>query len=143
MTTLKVTEKFTLSPQAAWDRASDLSRFDQWLTIHDGWRGELPGTLGEGLQLTSVISVRGMRNRIDWTLEEYRPIERIRLSGDGKGGTKVAMTLTIAPEGDGASVTMDVDFSNPMARGPIGSAVGRSLKGDIKKSMARLAALPD
>lgn len=143
MTSVKVTEKFTLSPQVAWDRASDLSRFDEWLTLHDGWRGELPGTLDEGLEMTSVISVRGMRNRIDWTLEEYRPIERIRLRGDGKGGTTVAMTLTIAPDGDGASITMDVDFSNPMARGPIGSAVGRSLKGDIKRSMAALAALPD
>ncbi|GAA4810650.1 type II toxin-antitoxin system Rv0910 family toxin [Tomitella cavernea] len=143
MTTLKVTETFALSPQAAWDRASDLHRFEQWLTIHDGWRSELPDTVEQGLELTSVISVRGMRNRVDWTLEEYRPIERIGLRGEGKSGTKVAMTLSIAPAGDGSAITMDVEFSNPMARGPIGSAIGRSLKGDIARSMAKLAALPD
>ncbi len=143
MTTLKVTETFDLTPQQAWDRASDLRRFEQWLTIHDGWRSELPGEIAQGLQLTSVISVRGMRNRVDWTLEEYRPIERIGLRGEGKSGTKVAMTLTIAPAGGGSAITMDVEFSNPMVRGLIASAVGRSLKGDITRSMAKLAALPD
>src|SRR5699024_8464554 len=141
MTKRKVTETFSLSPQDAWDRASDLSRFDQWLTIHDGWRSALPETVEQGLRMTSVISVRGMRNRIDWVLDEFRPIERIGLRGDGKGGTKVSMTLSIAPSGDGTAITMDVDFSNPMARGPVASAVGRSLKGDIKKSMAKLASL--
>lgn len=143
MTRLKVTETFGLSPQAAWDRASDLARFEQWLTIHDGWRGPVPETVEQGLRMTSVISVRGMRNRIDWVLDEYSPIERIGLTGDGKGGTKVALTVTIEPAGEGSAITMDVEFSNPMARGPVASAVGRSLKGDIKKSMARLAALPE
>lgn len=143
MTKLRVTETFGLSPQAAWDRASDLHRFDQWLTIHDGWRSELPDEIEQGLRLTSVISVRGMRNRIDWTLDQYEPIEKIGLSGEGKSGTSVSMTLTITPHGDGTAITMHVDFSNPMARGPIASAIGRSLKGDITKSMAKLAALPD
>lgn len=143
MTKLKVTETFGLSPQAAWDRASDLTRFDQWLTIHDGWRGPVPETIERGLRMTSVISVRGMRNRIDWVLDEYSPIERIGLSGEGKGGTKVALTVTIESSAEGSAITMDVDFSNPMARGPVASAVGRSLKADIKKSMDKLAVLED
>lgn len=142
MTKLQVSEKFTLDPEATWARASDLSRFDQWLTIHDGWRGELPETLAVGLELTSVISVRGMRNRVDWKLTEYQPGERIALVGHGKGGTTVAMSLTIEPSGAGSAVSMDVDFNNPLARGLIGSAIARTLKGDIKRSLSQLEALP-
>lgn len=143
MTKLQVTENFSLAPEATWARASDLSRFDKWLTIHDGWRCELPATLAVGLEMTSVISVRGMRNRVDWKLTEYQPIERIALVGEGKGGTKVSMSLQIAPSASGSLVTMDVDFNNPLARGPIGSAIARSLKGEIKRSLAKLESLPD
>ena len=143
MAKLQVSEKFTLDPEATWQRASDLSRFEKWLTIHDGWRTELPDTLAEGLTMTSVISVRGMRNRVDWTLTEYQPIWRMAMVGSGKGGTTVSMSLSIEPDGSGSLVTMDVDFQNPMARGPIGSAIARSLKGDIKRSLAKLEALPD
>lgn len=143
MTKLQVSEDFALSPEATWDRASDLTRFDKWLTIHDGWRCELPETLSEGLEMTSVISVRGMRNRVDWKLTEFAPIERIALVGAGKGGTKVSMSLSIAPKGAGSTVTMDVDFSNPLTRGPIGSAIARSLKGDITRSLAKLAVMSE
>lgn len=141
MTKLTVTEHFDLDPQTTWRWASDLSLFERWLTIHDGWRSPLPTELAEGLEVTSVISVRGMRNRVDWTLTEYVPGDRIALTGAGKGGTKVAMSLLIDASGDGSAVTMDVDFSNPLTRGPIGAAVARSLKGDIKRSLAKLEAL--
>jgi len=29
-------------PEAAWKLASDLRRFDEWMTIFGGWRGEVP-----------------------------------------------------------------------------------------------------
>jgi hypothetical protein len=37
-----------LEPGAAWKLASDLSRFDEWMTIFGGWRGNVPATIGEG-----------------------------------------------------------------------------------------------
>lgn len=143
MAKLQVSEEFKLTPEATWERASDLSRFDKWLTIHDGWRSELPESIAEGLEMTSVISVRGMRNRVDWKLTEFVPIQRLALAGAGKGGTKVSMSLSIEPSGSGSVVTMDVDFSNPLTRGPIGSAIARSLRGDIQRSLAKLERLPD
>ena len=143
MTRLQVSDNFGLSPEATWARASDLSSFEKWLTIHDGWRCALPETMAEGLEMTSVISVRGMRNRVDWTLTEYLPIERIALVGAGKGGTKISMSLSIEALGAGSGFTMDVDFVNPLARGLIGSAIARSLKGDITRSLTKLELLPD
>ncbi|HEY9264397.1 MAG TPA: SRPBCC family protein, partial [Mycobacterium sp.] len=31
-----------LSPERAWELASDLRRFDEWLTIFGGWKSEVP-----------------------------------------------------------------------------------------------------
>lgn len=143
MAKLKVSEIVSLSPQAAWERAADLSRFDQWLQIHDGWRCELPTELHEGLQLTSVVSVKGMRNRIDWTMTEYSPIDHITLKGHGKGGTKVDLVLSIAPKGEQATFTLEVDFSGPMLFGLVGSGVARALKGDVQRSLQAFSALSD
>ena len=31
-----------LPPEVAWEHASDLSRYKEWLTIHRVWRSKLP-----------------------------------------------------------------------------------------------------
>jgi len=33
------------SPEQAWALASDLRRFDEWLTIFGGWRIEVPAQI--------------------------------------------------------------------------------------------------
>ena len=62
-----------LSPEKAWEAASDLSRYDGWLSIHRMWRSPLPETLGKGTQISSVVEVKGMLNRVDWTIVHYNP----------------------------------------------------------------------
>ena len=32
----------TCPSRDAWAHASDLSQYDEWLTLHDGWRSEVP-----------------------------------------------------------------------------------------------------
>ncbi|MCW4355964.1 SRPBCC family protein [Hoyosella sp. YIM 151337] len=134
-TSVSLNTHFT--PGEAWDRASDLSRFSEWLMLHDGWRGDLPETIGEGTVVTSVVSVKGMRNRIEWTVTEFSEPRRVALKGDGVGGTRVKLALSITPAGAGSAVELDVDFSGPLVAGPIGFGVSRALKGDIKKSLER------
>ncbi|MBB3039317.1 type II toxin-antitoxin system Rv0910 family toxin [Hoyosella altamirensis] len=137
MASTTVSLKTHFTPGEAWARASDLSRFGEWLTLHDGWRGELPAEIGEGTAVTSVVSVKGMRNRIDWKVTEYAAPRRVALSGEGVGGTKVSLALEIGSSGDGSTVELDVDFTGPLVAGPIGFGVSRALKGDIKKSLER------
>lgn len=137
MASTEVSLKTHFTPEEAWERASNLSRFGEWLTLHDGWRGELPESIGEGTVVTSVVSVKGMRNRIEWTVTEFSAPRRVALAGEGVGGTKVALSLEITPAGAGSSVELDVDFSGPLVAGPIGFGVSRALKGDIKKSLER------
>jgi uncharacterized protein YndB with AHSA1/START domain len=42
MAKLSVSVDVPLPPEKAWEYASDLSRYKEWLTIHRVWRSKLP-----------------------------------------------------------------------------------------------------
>lgn len=131
-------------PDEAWRTASDLSRLGEWLTMHEGWRGDPPAELSAGTELTSVVSIKGMRNRITWSISTFRPPESLTLTGNGVGGTTVSFRLSITPDGAdsaGSRVAFDADFGGPLVFGPVGMAVKRAVRGEVRTSVQRLAAL--
>lgn len=129
-------------PERAWATAADLSRFDDWLSLHDGWRGELPEEITEGTELTSVVTVMGLRNRISWLVESFAPPNSLAISGHGVGGVKVSLNLSIRADGPGrSSVTIDAEVTGKPVFGPIGLAIGRAVRADLRKSVAALADL--
>lgn len=141
MAEVTVSEKVPIGREEAWALISDLSRLGEWLTLHEGWRSEVPERLAAGTELTSVVSFKGMRNRITWTITEFDPPGTIALQGDGKGGTKAALRLRAHADGSGSRVELETEFSNPALIGPIGGMAGRSLKGELRKSIKRLVEL--
>ncbi|WP_435277978.1 type II toxin-antitoxin system Rv0910 family toxin [Rhodococcus yananensis] len=141
MAKLEVATDLPLGPQAAWERASDLAAFGDWLTIHDGWRSDLPTVLETGTTLQSVVSVKGMRNRVAWTVRELDAPHHVVLKGSGKGGTKFGMQLSVAPAGSGSRLTMTIELGGAPLFGPIGSGVARALQGDLDASLRRFAEL--
>ncbi|MFD4180567.1 SRPBCC family protein [Rhodococcus sp. NPDC058514] len=141
MAKLKVSIDVPLSPQDAWEKASALDEFEKWLSIHDGWRSEIPEQLTAGTTAESVVSVKGMRNRVKWVIKEYNPPKTLLLKGDGKGGVKVNLTLSVSPKGDGSEVGLNIDLGGAPLFGPIGSGVARALKGDIEGSLRTFVAL--
>lgn len=130
-----------LSPEKAWEAASDLSRFGEWLSIHRAWRSALPETLGKGTNISSIVEVKGMPNRVDWTIVHYNPPASLTLNGEGKGGVKVKLMAKIKPEGDGASVVLDIHLGGPALFGPIGMVVAAALRGDITRSLEKFKAI--
>ncbi|MDV8075071.1 SRPBCC family protein [Rhodococcus sp. IEGM 1370] len=135
MAKLKVSLDVPLTPEQTWAHASDLSGYEQWLSIHEAWRGELPEQLAVGTTLDSVASVKGMRNRVSWKIESYDPPEKLELKGNGKGGVKIGLNLSVKSKGDGSEITIDVNLGGAPLFGPIGSGVARALKGDIENSL--------
>jgi hypothetical protein len=129
-------------PARAWAVASDLSRFDEWLTLHDGWRGELPRVVEEGTSLTSVVTVMGLRNRISWRVESYEPPAALSITGRGVGGIRVVLALSIRAAGESSSeVTIDAEVTGKPVFGPLGLAIGRAVRADMRKSVGTLADL--
>ena len=130
------------SPEETWATAADLSRFGEWLTLHEGWRGEVPATLAEGTELTSVVAVRGLRNRVRWHIERYAPPTGLTISGRGVGGVRIALELRVAADGDGRSaVTVDAEVTGRPVIGPVSMVIGRAVRADLRKSVAALADL--
>src|ERR1700755_3488053 len=135
MAKLSVSVDVPLSPEEAWACASDLSRYKDWLTIHKVWRSKLPDTLEKGTVIESIVEVKGMPNRIKWTIVHYKPPEAMTLNGEGVGGVKVKLIGKVKPSGDGSTVTFDVHLGGAALFGPIGMVVAAALKGDIRESL--------
>lgn len=141
MAKLSVSVDVPLPPEHAWDCASDLSRCKEWLTIHRVWRSTLPETLDKGTVVESIVEVKGMPNRIRWTIVHFRPPQAMTLDGDGRGGVKVKLIGKVKPSEMGSVVTFDVHLGGPALFGPIGMLVAGALKGDIRESLNNFKAV--
>lgn len=130
-----------LLPEQAWLHASDLSRYREWLSIHRVWRSSLPDELTKGTVLDSIVEVKGMPNRIRWTIVHYKPPSAMTLNGDGKGGVKVKLLAKVTPKDDGSVVSFDVHLGGPALFGPIGMLVAAALRSDIDQSLRQFVAV--
>jgi carbon monoxide dehydrogenase subunit G len=135
-----------LPPEVAWEHASDLTRYQEWLTIHKVWRSKLPDDIEKGTVVESIVEVKGMYNRIKWTVVRYKPPEGMTLDGDGVGGVKVKLMAKVQPKDDGSVVGFDMHLGGPALFGPIGMIVAAALRSDIRESLqnfVRVFTAPD
>jgi hypothetical protein len=141
MAKVDVSVSSDLSPERAWSLASDLGRFDEWLTIFGGWRGPVPDVIAKGTTVSSSIKVKGFRNTIHWIVSEYDEPNRIVLDGDGFGGVHISLTMTVSTAGSGTRFRVLADLSGGLLSGPVGAVVARVIRSDVERSVRNLAAL--
>ncbi|MCV7151028.1 type II toxin-antitoxin system Rv0910 family toxin [Mycolicibacterium pyrenivorans] len=131
-----------LSPERAWELASDLRRFDEWLTIFGGWKSEVPATIDVDTQVASLIKVKGFRNVIHWRVTRYDEPKEIELVGTGRGAVCISLTMQVEPEdSDGSHFRVIAELSGGLLNTPIGGVVARIIKGDVRRSVCNLAEL--
>lgn len=141
MATVSVGIDPDLEPAEAWALASDLSRFDEWMTIFGGWKSPVPETLGEGTTISSLIKVKGFRNVIHWTITDYDEPRLIALSGKGRGGVHIDLAMKVDDIADGSRFDLSADISGGLLNGPVGRLVAKVLESDVHRSISNLAAL--
>ncbi|MDP9167718.1 MAG: SRPBCC family protein [Actinomycetota bacterium] len=141
MTSVDVSVSSALTPDQAWSLASDLRRFDEWLTIFGGWKSPLPDEIERGTTVSSLIKVHGVRNTIHWEVTGWEPPRQIELQGCGRGGVKIALTMTVIDEQPGSTFHLLAELSGPLLGGPMGRLVANVLRGDVNRSVQNLAAL--
>ncbi|GAB3135144.1 SRPBCC family protein [Tsukamurella serpentis] len=141
MAKVEKTVELAAAPDEVWSKAADLNLLQDWVTLHDGYRSDVPEELAVGTTFSSVVKVKGMRNRVDWTVASYQPPRDLVLDGKGVAGTKYKLTVSITPSGTGSKIVLRVDLGGPPLFGPVGATVARSLKGEIGESLDRLAGL--
>ena len=130
-----------MSPEDAWAHASNLSELGDWLVMHQGWRGELPEQLAAGVTIVGVAGAKGLRNRVTWKVRELDPPRLLELTGDGVGGAKYTLSMTVSPTKSGCKFAVKIDLGGRPLFGPIGAAAARAVKGDIERSIERFKAL--
>lgn len=148
MATVDVSVSSDLSPEKAWELASDLSRFDEWLTIFGGWKSEVPTQVEVGTTVSSTIKVKGFRNIIHWRVTRYDEPKAIELVGRGKPAVCIALRLCVkevpGPSDDvdpGSVFQVIADLTGGLLNTRVGNLVAKVLESDVRRSVTNLAAL--
>jgi len=102
MAKVDVAVSSALSPDKAWALASDLRRFDEWLTIFAGWRSEVPSQIEVGTCVSSCIKVKGFRNTVHWRVTRYDEPKLVEMVGRGRPGIRIALTLCVRDDKPGS-----------------------------------------
>jgi hypothetical protein len=141
MASVSVTQSLPVSPDAAFAALSDLAGFENWLKIHQSWKSALPTEITVGTQITEVVSVMGMANKIEWTVVEANAPTSMAIEGTGMAGVKIKFTMSVAGTDAGSDATIDAEFTGTMVVGPIGKAIAKNTEADLTESLAKLAEL--
>lgn len=141
MAKVDVSNAIAAPPEKVWALLANPSSYPDWLTIHDGWRGEVPTEVTQGTSFTEMCTVMGMTNKIDWTVTEYEAPGVLKISGTGLSGAKISFTMSVAADGDGSAANIDAEFEGQMVVGAIGKAIERSARKEVEASLDKLAAL--
>src|SRR5271156_6163295 len=130
-----------VEPGAVWKLASDLRRFDEWMTIFGGWRGPVPSTIEGGTRVSSCVRVKGFRNIIHWTVTRYDEPKSIELQGRGRGGIRIAVAMDVTANHPGSTLHLAADLNGGLLSSQMGSLAARVLRADVRSSVNNLAAL--
>jgi hypothetical protein len=141
MARVDVSVSSSLTPERAWALASNLHRFDEWLTIFGGWKSPVPDLIEQGTKVSSCIKVKGFRNTIHWEVTGYDPPQRIEMRGSGRGGVRISLEMVITDNRPGSTFHLVADLSGALLSGPVGALVARVLRADVERSVRNLAAL--
>ena len=142
MAEVHVSQDIAASQDATWAVLSDLSKFSEWLTIHDKFYGEPPTEIGVGTTFTEQATIMGMSNKIDWTVEAYDAPRSLTIGGKGLAGAQITFVLSLETTGEATcTATIDAEFVGTMVVGAIGAAVERAANKEVTASLEKLAGL--
>jgi hypothetical protein len=138
---VELSRKLSISAEEAWAHVSDLPSLGDWLEMHQGWRSDLPDELEVGTKIVGVAGAKGMRNRVTWIIKELDPPQLIGITGEGVGGTRYALKMTVKALPKGCEFKVKIDLGGAPLFGPIGMAASRAVKGDIERSIKKFEEL--
>ncbi|WP_436499270.1 type II toxin-antitoxin system Rv0910 family toxin [Actinokineospora sp. HUAS TT18] len=141
MGSVNASVELAATPDKVWARFADPNSFEKWLTIHTKWKGDVPAEFAVGTKVAEVVTMLGMANTIEWTVQEYAAPSNLVISGTGMAGVQVKFRLSVEPSGTGSVATIDAEFTGQMIVGALGKAVEKDAKANLDKSLANFAEL--
>lgn len=129
-------------PEQVWNVICDPGTYDQWLTIHAKWKGDVPERFSQGVTVDEVVTMLGMANTISWTVEEFEEPSKLRISGTGMAGVRSTFTMGVVSDGNGGTTAeIAAEFEGQLVVGALGKAVEKDAQANLEASMEKLAGL--
>ncbi|GIM85567.1 type II toxin-antitoxin system Rv0910 family toxin [Salinispora arenicola] len=143
MATVTVEADAKADPARVWELVVALPRVSEWNTMHEGFTGEVPETLGEGTTYQQRVKLMGMPAEMAWRVTKAVAPGHFEQTGDGPMGVKAKMTFVIAPRGGGSHITYEMEFVGPALQGPMGGVLEKQAGAAGQQALAKLVALLD
>jgi hypothetical protein len=124
-----------------WELAVDLPRYAEWLTMHDAFSGDVPGTLEVGAAYKQRVKMMGMPADIAWKVATADAPGHLELTGDGPMGIKAVNRFLIASGDDGTNITFEMEFNGPALNGPMAKMAEKNAGAAAEASLAKFKAL--
>ena len=143
MPKVSVSTESAAGPDQVWQLAINLPRFAEWNTMHEGFTGEVPETLGAGASYTQRVKLMGMPADMAWRVITADAPGRLEMAGDGPMGVKAHNRFVIVPSGTGSQITLEMEFNGPALAGPMAMMVEKQAGAAAEQSLAKFAAMLD
>lgn len=129
------------TPERVWESFADLNRLPEWLTMHVKFKSAVPkpDQYEVGLRVSQVLTVLGMPNTVDWTVEQYTPLRSVTLTGNGMAGVKVKFVFGVEVTDGWTAGSLSAEFVGQILVGPIGKAVEKEVAKQLQLSLEKLA----
>jgi carbon monoxide dehydrogenase subunit G len=138
---INATASFPADQDAVWAVISDPASYEHWLTIHTKWKN-VPERFSEGATASEVVTMLGMPNTIEWTVQQFDAPSSLTIAGTGMAGVRTTFSLSVAGDGNGGSTAqIDAEFEGAMITGALGMAVEKDAKANLDQSLANIAKL--
>lgn len=138
--TLTAGVEIAAPPSEVFALATDFGRYDEWLTVHGGWRDGAPTRPEPSASFTQQTKIMGMPIDVRWTVTGLTGTS-IELAGTGPMGALVGLSYTVEPSAKGSQVWVDCGLGGDPLKGPMGTSAARSFSSELDASLRRLAAL--
>lgn len=139
---IQTTVNIAAAPEKVWEIISTPATYEQWMTIHTKWKGDVPESWTHGVAVDEVVTMLGMANTISWTATAVEDGSSLTISGTGMAGVTSTFTMSVSSDGNGgATAEIDAEFAGAMVVGALGKAVEKDAKANLDASLEKLAAL--
>lgn len=136
-----VTKEISAPQEKVWATLADPSRFEEWMTLHTKWKEAPPSEITAGTKMVEVLTIMGMANTINFTVDSYDAPRSLSMSGEGMAGAQITIGLSAEEAGDNTLVTVEAEFVSQMMVGAIASAIERASTKELEASLDKLADL--
>ncbi|OEJ57860.1 polyketide cyclase [Streptomyces agglomeratus] len=119
-----------------WARLTDFTSYAEWNATHTSFPKGGPATLEVSATYDENMKLMGFPAEVTWTVEELEPARLLTTRGKGPMGVNLAMRYSLTPDGDGALVRIEGEFTGAavsLMAGKLKDSAGAALSESLRK----------